>query len=145
MTLTPGEMVGRSTRLYLADPQGSTRQIHNKVLGRSTTRPSADPQRNPRQIHNVARLLGLHTLPDALPGRSETIELFPLSQGEISGAPDRFIDAAFSHGHRIPVTESGLRRRDYLALAAAEDIRSRSAGPPNADVSSSPAPTSTTS
>jgi len=29
-----------------------------------------------------ARLLGLKDLPDALPGRAETIELWPLSQGE---------------------------------------------------------------
>ena len=33
-----------------------------------------------------ARLLGLRDLPDALPGRSETIELWPLSQGEIDGS-----------------------------------------------------------
>jgi predicted AAA+ superfamily ATPase len=30
-----------------------------------------------------ARLLRLKDLPDALPGRAETIELWPLSQGEI--------------------------------------------------------------
>jgi len=28
-------------------------------------------------------------LPDALPGRTETIELWPLSQGEIDSAADR--------------------------------------------------------
>jgi hypothetical protein len=43
--------------------------------------------RNPRSgrflLTGSARLLGLRDLPDALPGRSETIELWPLSQGEI--------------------------------------------------------------
>jgi predicted AAA+ superfamily ATPase len=40
-----------------------------------------------------ARLLGLKDLPDALPGRAETIELWPLSQGEIDSAADGFVDA----------------------------------------------------
>jgi predicted AAA+ superfamily ATPase len=40
-----------------------------------------------------ARLLGLKDLPDALPGRTETIELWPLSQGEIDSAADGFVDA----------------------------------------------------
>ena len=39
-----------------------------------------------------ARLLGLRDLPHALPGRAETIELWPLSQGEIDSAPDGFVD-----------------------------------------------------
>jgi predicted AAA+ superfamily ATPase len=43
----------------------------------------------------------------------EIIELWPLSQGEISNAPDRFIDAAFAHGPRISHT-SKLKRRDYI-------------------------------
>ena len=34
-------------------------------------------------------------MPDALPGRAETIELWPLSQGEIDSAPDGFVDAVF--------------------------------------------------
>lgn len=33
--------------------------------------------------------------PDTLPGRTETVELWPFSQGEIDGAPDGFIDAVF--------------------------------------------------
>jgi len=42
-----------------------------------------------------AQLLGLRDLPDALPGRTETIELWPLSQGEIDSAADGFVDAVF--------------------------------------------------
>lgn len=45
-----------------------------------------------------ARVMGLRGLLDALPGRMETIELWPLAQGEIDGEPDRFIDAAFAFG-----------------------------------------------
>jgi predicted AAA+ superfamily ATPase len=58
-------------------------------------------------------VLGLRDLPDALPGRMEIIELWPFSQGEIDGTPDRFIDAAFGHGPGLS-HESVLRRRDYL-------------------------------
>ncbi|WP_228825005.1 ATP-binding protein [Nocardia farcinica] len=77
-----------------------------------------DPRPGRFLLTGSARLLGLSSLPDAMPGRSETIELFPLSQGEISGAPDGFIDAAFTYGRHLEIPDSGLRRRDYLALAA---------------------------
>ncbi|WP_216893759.1 ATP-binding protein [Nocardia alni] len=77
-----------------------------------------DPRPGRFLLTGSARLLGLSSLPDSLPGRSETVELFPLSQGEIEGMPDGFIDAAFSHGRRIRAPESSLRRRDYLALAS---------------------------
>ncbi len=60
-----------------------------------------------------ARILALRDLPDALPGRMETIELWPFSQGEIDGTADRFIDAAFARGARLAHT-STMRRRDYL-------------------------------
>lgn len=40
----------------------------------------------------------MRDLPDTLVGRMETIELWPLSQGEIDGAPDGFVDAAFELG-----------------------------------------------
>ena len=77
-----------------------------------------DPRPGRFLLTGSARLLGLRSLPDSLPGRSETIELWPLSQGEIDGTTDNFVDAAFAHGAdlRAPVTE--LRRRDYLARAA---------------------------
>jgi predicted AAA+ superfamily ATPase len=43
----------------------------------------------------------------------ETIELWPLSQGEIDGAPDGFIDAAFSSGPEIQHT-TAEDRQGYL-------------------------------
>lgn len=42
-----------------------------------------------------ARLLGLRSLPDALVGRTETIELWPFSQGEIDRTPDSFVEDVF--------------------------------------------------
>ncbi len=60
-----------------------------------------------------ARLLGLRSLPDALVGRSETIELWPFSQGEIDGKPDRFIDAVFEPEGTL-VTSATLDRSDYI-------------------------------
>jgi predicted AAA+ superfamily ATPase len=65
-----------------------------------------------------ARLLSLRSLPDSLPGRTETIELWPLSQGEIDGGSDSFVDAAFTAGADWRSEPIGLRRKDYLARAA---------------------------
>ncbi len=77
-----------------------------------------DPRPGRFLLTGSARLLGLHALPDQLPGRSETIELWPLSQGEIARKSDGFIDAAFTHGpellHQWKPTE-GTPRPDYLA------------------------------
>jgi uncharacterized protein len=77
-----------------------------------------DPRPGRFLLTGSARLLGLASLPDALPGRSETIELWPLSQGEIDGAPDGFVDAVFADRGRIEPAESRLRRRDYVARAS---------------------------
>jgi predicted AAA+ superfamily ATPase len=72
-----------------------------------------DPTPGRFLLTGSARILALRDLPDALPGRMETIELWPFSQGEIDGTPERFIDAAFRHGPALTHT-STLRRRDYL-------------------------------
>jgi uncharacterized protein len=63
-----------------------------------------------------ARLLGLRGLPDALVGRSETIELWPFSQGEIDQTREGFIDAAFAE----PIAgeaNHGPSRDEYLERA----------------------------
>jgi hypothetical protein len=72
-----------------------------------------DPTPGRFLLTGSSRILALRTLPDALPGRMEIIELWPFSQGEIAGTPDRFVDALFAHGPRIRHS-SELRRRDYL-------------------------------
>ncbi|MGH3981343.1 MAG: hypothetical protein ACRDST_01300 [Pseudonocardiaceae bacterium] len=79
-----------------------------------------------------SRVFALRTLPDALPGRMEVIELWPFSQGEISGQPDRFVDAAFQHGpgsttHRrcaaaitLIASSSAAFPKQYAVLPVAE-------------------------
>lgn len=58
----------------------------------------ADPRPGRFLLTGSARVLGLRGLPDALPGRMETIELWPLSQGEIDESGDEFVDAIFELG-----------------------------------------------
>jgi hypothetical protein len=62
-------------------------------------------------------LLGLQEIPDLLPGRTETIELSPLSQGEIDRSPDGFVEAVLRHGTDVRVPSSELRRDDYVERA----------------------------
>jgi predicted AAA+ superfamily ATPase len=64
-----------------------------------------------------ARLWELPDLPDSLIGRSETIELFPLAQGEIDGAPEGFVSAAIRDGVGISVEESTDTKRNYIERA----------------------------
>jgi uncharacterized protein len=60
-----------------------------------------------------SRLLAMRDLPDTLVGRMETIELWPLSQGEIDGAPDGFVDTAFELGPALR-HESTVDRNGYI-------------------------------
>jgi predicted AAA+ superfamily ATPase len=73
----------------------------------------ADPRPGRFLLTGSARVLGLRGLPDALPGRMETIELWPLSQGEIEEKPDGFVDAVFALGSRLHHT-SKESRVDYI-------------------------------
>jgi predicted AAA+ superfamily ATPase len=72
----------------------------------------ADPRPGRYLLTGSARVLGLRGLPDALPGRTETIELWPFSQGEIDGNADRFVDAVFEQGEGL-THESAITRQDY--------------------------------
>jgi hypothetical protein len=76
-----------------------------------------DPRPGRFLLTGSARLVGLRDIPDLLPGRSETVELSPLSQGEIDGDPDGFIDAVFADGVGLRPTHSDLRRGDYVERA----------------------------
>jgi predicted AAA+ superfamily ATPase len=64
-------------------------------------------------VTGSSRILALRSLPDALPGRMEIVELWPFSQGEIDATPDRFVDAAFARGADL-THSSDMRRKDYL-------------------------------
>ncbi len=70
----------------------------------------ADPRPGRFLLTGSARVLGLRGLPDALPGRMETIELWPLSQGEIEEQPDGFVDAIFEAGPELAHTAQETRR-----------------------------------
>jgi predicted AAA+ superfamily ATPase len=88
-------------------------QLVPELLRPIKVRVDLDPAPGRYLLTGSSRLLALRTLPDALPGRMEVIELWPFSQGEIGGDPDRFVDAAFAHGPALSHS-SELRRRDYL-------------------------------
>ena len=72
----------------------------------------ADPRPGRYLLTGSARVLGLRGLPDTLPGRTETIELWPLAQGEIDGTADRFVDAVFEPGEAL-THESATTRQEY--------------------------------
>lgn len=55
---------------------------------------------------------------DSLAGRTETIELFGFSQGEIEKTVDHFVDVVFS-GQSLLRWSSSVGRSDYLARACA--------------------------
>ena len=76
-----------------------------------------DPRPGRFLLTGSARLFALREIPDLLPGRSETIELWPLSQGEIDRSVDGFVDAVFECGPDLAMGESALRREDYLERA----------------------------
>lgn len=61
-----------------------------------------DPRPGAFLLTGSARVLGLRGLPDALPGRIETFELWAFSQGEIDAEPDGFVDAVFELGPSSP-------------------------------------------
>ena len=73
----------------------------------------AEPTPGRFLLTGSARVLGLRNLPDTLVGRMETIELWPLSQGEIDGNIDSFVDAAFGVGPNLAY-ESAVTRDDYI-------------------------------
>ncbi len=76
-----------------------------------------DPRPGQFLLTGSAQLVGLRDIPDLLPGRSETIELSPLSQGEIDQSPDGFVEALFRHGVGLQPPISTLQRDDYLERA----------------------------
>jgi predicted AAA+ superfamily ATPase len=75
-------------------------------------RVDANPRPGRYLLSGSARVLALRGLPDTLPGRIETIELWPLSQGEIDDTPDQFVDAIFEQGEAL-AHESAVSRQEY--------------------------------
>ena len=79
---------------------------------------AVDRENRPGQflLTGSARVLGLRALPDALVGRTETIELWLFAQGELDGEPDGFVDAVFDDEPRL-ATGGQLDRNDYFERA----------------------------
>ncbi|HEV2374841.1 MAG TPA: ATP-binding protein [Streptosporangiaceae bacterium] len=75
-------------------------------------RVDADTKPGQFLLTGSSQLLGLRDLPDTLPGRIETIELWPFSQGEIDTASDSFVDTAFQLGPELRY-ESVTARAEY--------------------------------
>ncbi|WP_326551537.1 ATP-binding protein [Micromonospora sp. NBC_01813] len=73
-----------------------------------------DPRPGRYLLTGSAWLFGTLAAPDALPGRMETIELWPFSQGELDDEPDGFVDAIFTLGPELR-HESAVTRADYAA------------------------------
>ncbi|MEV0713339.1 ATP-binding protein [Asanoa sp. NPDC050611] len=73
-----------------------------------------DPRPGRYLLTGSSRLFGMVAAPDALPGRMETVELWPFSQGELDDEPDGFIDAIFASGPELR-HESTVTRADYAA------------------------------
>ncbi|MEI6621123.1 MAG: ATP-binding protein, partial [Actinomycetes bacterium] len=73
-----------------------------------------DPTPGQFLLTGSAQVMAMRGLADALPGRVETVNLWPLSQGEIDGSSDRFLDAVFQAGPEFTHT-TDLRRADYPA------------------------------
>lgn len=109
------------------DPTGFVRRAPRMVVDEIQRLPElllsiksivdAEPTPGRFLLTGSARVLGLRTLPDTLVGRMETIELWPLAQGEIDNKPDGFVDAAFTHGVDVRHT-SDLQRNDYISRIA---------------------------
>jgi predicted AAA+ superfamily ATPase len=77
-----------------------------------------DPTPGRFLITGSANLLHLPAAQDSLAGRAETVELYGLSQGELAGRVETFVDFLFS-GQRLTGHRSALTRADYLERACA--------------------------
>ncbi len=107
--LDPSEFVSHDGLLVIDEVQRAP-----ELILPIKARVDADNRAGQYLLTGSARLLGLRTLPDALVGRSETVELWPFAQGEIDGAPDRFVDAVFGSSPDL-ATAATFSRADYLA------------------------------
>jgi uncharacterized protein len=78
-----------------------------------------DPRPGQFLLTGSARILGLKSLPDALVGRSETIELWQFSQREIQGEGAKrksFVDELFQESWKF-LGSGKVKRDDYIARA----------------------------
>lgn len=79
---------------------------------------SVDADRRPGRylLTGSANVLALPQISESLAGRMEIVRLWPLSQGEIEGVQENFVDAIFAPKLKLP-DRAGHTRRDLLARA----------------------------
>ncbi|KKX99177.1 hypothetical protein AAY78_03190 [Microbacterium sp. Ag1] len=111
-----------------ADPVGFVEQAPNATLlidelQRApelvvALKASVDRDKRPGRflVTGSANLLELSSTHESLAGRAERIELYPLSQRELSSGSGSFIDAAFAP-RSLASHSSALNRADYIARA----------------------------
>jgi predicted AAA+ superfamily ATPase len=75
-----------------------------------------DPRPGRFLLTGSAQVLALPRLADSLAGRMEVIELWPLSQGELEGRRESFVDALFDGPERAAVA-GAEGKREYLQRA----------------------------
>ncbi|MFN0072805.1 MAG: ATP-binding protein [Chloroflexota bacterium] len=129
-----------------SDPQGFVEALQGPVILDEIQRAPdlflpiklvVDRDRAPGRflLTGSANVLALPRLSDALAGRIEIHNLWPLSQGELRDSPDRFIDAVFSgrlppvghHPPTIDVYRAAILQGGYPTPALTESARRRQA------------------
>jgi uncharacterized protein len=118
-------------RLARTDPSGFATGFEEPILVDEVQR-GGDPlvlavksqlDRSPRRGRYVlagsTRFLSEPRLSESLAGRVRFVDLWPLSQGEIDGAPDRFIDLAFEAPESLAgAVVNGMGRRQVFERVA---------------------------
>ena len=79
--------VSGKTRMRIID---EVQRVPELLLGIKAV-VDVNPEPGQFLLTGSARVLGMRGVADSLPGRSETIELWPLSQDEIDGVPGNFV------------------------------------------------------
>ena len=79
-----------------------------------------DPSRGQFLLNGSADFLTVPTISESLAGRAAFLELWPFTQGELHGAPDGFLEMAFSDpDHLLVGGRSSLTLPDYLKRVCA--------------------------
>jgi uncharacterized protein len=113
-----------------ADPGGFLRQLPAGLLGIDEVqrvpalilalKTAVDTDQRPGRflVTGSANLLRMPAMQDSLAGRAESLDLFPLSQGELARTKERFIDRLLD-GELFLDHRSELTRQNYLERACA--------------------------
>src|SRR6266568_98793 len=104
--VTGARQCGKSTLLGLV---AKGREAEWRNLDAAATRQAAIA--DPAGFVDYPELMVIDEV-QRVPGRIEAIELWPFSQGEIDGTPDRFVDVVFEHGE-VVTHESAIGRQEY--------------------------------